>query len=360
MEPLNDRAPSPFPRSDADCLFGICPMGPTMEPLLDSIRLQKLGRSCARSLPSCSLHLLEPHPPSPSATLLTLQLRITALTSPARRAMPHPRSIPGSSKSGTHKAFSEFDDIATKLLIDWAPREVIAYSRPAWNPPVSVRKMSLSSHGLPEDSLKDVCKVVSLLLSGDYDFNRCLDALLEIPYLRSYVDMLPDILRGDFVRHLRRYLKVHLPQCPFDVSATARYTGVTEDTRILARKDIKKGTTIKYLSGRLVPITPEEEDALAAEGLDFSILVSDRTGLSTLLGPARLLNHDCVSNARLVTVPRSKEVQVVTKRDIFPGEEITVDYGDQYFDSGNRECLCQTCETRRGVEHAESASDGQI
>jgi hypothetical protein len=55
-------------------------------------------------------------------------------------------------------------------------------------------------------------------------------------------------------------------------------------------------------------ITSDEEDALALHGLDFSLVISDFTGLSTLLNPARLPNHDCQSNARLVIVSRSREV----------------------------------------------------
>lgn len=87
-------------------------------------------------------------------------------------------------------------------------------------------------------------------------------------------------------------------------------------------------------------ITPDEEDALALHGLDFSIVASDLTGLSTLLGLAHLPNHDYQSNARLVTVPRSREVQVVAKTDILPDEEIAVDYGNNYFGPGNEKCLC--------------------
>jgi histone-lysine N-methyltransferase SUV420H len=279
--------------------------------------------------------------------LPALQTQITSFNSRIPRVMPSARSILRSSKSGAYKVFSEFDDIATKLLIDCAPRDVIAYSRPAWNPPDLVRKMGLSFHILQETSLQGVRGVISPLLSGECDFNRCLDALLGVPFLRSYTDTLPDLLKNDLVRHIRRYLKLLLPDCPFDVSATARYTGAMHDTSLRARKHIAKGSGIKYLNGTLVRITPDEEDALALHGLDFSIVASDLTGLSTLLGPARLPNHDCQSNARLVTVPRSKEVQVVAKTGILPGEEITVDYGNNYFGPGNEKCLCQTCETRR-------------
>src|SRR4051794_19544325 len=100
--------------------------------------------------------------------------------------MPPSRSILRSKNSGAYKVFSEFDDIATRLLIDCAPRDVIAYSRPAWNPPGLVRKMGLSFHDLQEASLQGVHGVISSLLCGECDFNQCLDALLGIPFLQSY------------------------------------------------------------------------------------------------------------------------------------------------------------------------------
>jgi histone-lysine N-methyltransferase SUV420H len=206
----------------------------------------------------------------------------------------------------------------------------------------------------PLTSLQGVRGIISPLLSRECDFNQCLDALLDVPFLRSYTDTLPDPLKNDLVRHICRYLKILLPDCPFDVSATARYTGAMHDTCLRARKHIAKGSGIKYLNGTLVCVTPDEEDTLALHGLNFSIVASNFTGLSTPLGPARLPNHDCQSNARLVTVPRSREVQVVAKTDILPGEEITVDYGNNYFGPSNEKCLCQTCETRRQdwIEHA--------
>ena len=117
---------------------------------------------------------------------LPLQTQITSFNSRTPRVMPPTRSILRSSKSGAYKVFSEFDEIATKLLIDCAPRDVIAYSRPAWNPPGLVRKMGLSFHNLQEASLQGVRGVISPILSGECDFIRCLDALLGVPFLRSY------------------------------------------------------------------------------------------------------------------------------------------------------------------------------
>jgi histone-lysine N-methyltransferase SUV420H len=272
--------------------------------------------------------------------------------------MAQPRSVLEGSKGLTHRIFSEFDDIATELLVDRAHQEVPAYARPTWDPPDQVRKMSPSFHRIHDTPLNDVREVISLLSSREYDINSGLHALLKVPFLRDYVDVLPELLKSNFVYHICRYLKVHLPDCPFDISATARYTGVMEDTRLIARKEVMRGAQIKYLNGKLVSITADEEESLATQGLDFSIFASDLTGLSILLGPARFPNHDCKSNARFVTAPRSREVHVVAKRNILPGEEITIDYGDEYFGPDNTDCLCHTCETRRQEREEYSRSGG--
>jgi hypothetical protein len=132
--------------------------------------------------------------------------------------------------------------------------------------------MGLSFHDLQETSLQDVREVISLLVSGECDFNRCLDAFLGVPFLQSYTDTLPDILKNDLVRHIYRYLKLLLLDYPFDVSATTRYTRAMHDVYLRARKHVANGSGIKYLNRTLVCITPDEEDASALHSLDFSIV----------------------------------------------------------------------------------------
>ena len=150
--------------------------------------------------------------------------------------------------------------------------------------------------------------------------------------------------KEDFRRHMRKYISVWLPDCPFEVSTTNRYTITTQEASAIARRFIKKGETIKYLCGNLVAITSQEEKDLDLTRRDFSIVMSSRKKTPSLfLGPARFANHDCDANARLVT-RGSEGMQVVSVRDIDLGEEITVTYGDDYFGLGNRECLCETCE----------------
>lgn len=139
-------------------------------------------------------------------------------------------------------------------------------------------------------------------------------------------------------------MQIYLPDCPFEVSSTNRYTITTHEASTVARRFIKRNETIKYLSGIQVLITPEEEAALSVRKKDFSIVVSSRSRMASLfMGPARFANHDCGANAKLVITSQAT-IDIVAVRHIEVGEEITVTYGDNYFGENNCECLCQTCE----------------
>jgi histone-lysine N-methyltransferase SUV420H len=150
--------------------------------------------------------------------------------------------------------------------------------------------------------------------------------------------------KEDFRRHLRRYVQIYLPDCPWEVSSTNRYTIVSHEAAVTARRAIRRNEAIKYLSGVQVVITPEEEKAISSQKKDFSIVVSSRSKCTSLfMGPARFANHDCEANAKLMRTSNSG-IEIVATRAIEAGEEITVTYGDNYFGDNNCECLCRTCE----------------
>lgn len=199
-----------------------------------------------------------------------------------------------------------------------------------------------SARGISED---DVTSILfrDLILGKDPQLAE--ESLLKLPALRKFDNSLKTKGEKDhFRRHLRKYVNIWLPDCPFEVSTTNRYTIVTQEAATTARRFIKKNDPIKYLCGYLVSMTPEEEGILDQSKRDFSIVMSSRKKTASLfMGPARFANHDCNANARLVTMGYDG-MQIVAVRDINLGEEITVTYGDSYFGEGNRECLCETCE----------------
>jgi uncharacterized protein len=62
---------------------------------------------------------------------------------------------------------------------------------------------------------------------------------------------------------------------------------------------------------------------------------------------ARYINHSCRPNA--VALVSGKRIWVWSKKAIRPGEEITYDYGKEYFDIYIKPmgCRCQKCTGRR-------------
>ncbi|MBC7908959.1 MAG: SET domain-containing protein [Pyrinomonadaceae bacterium] len=60
---------------------------------------------------------------------------------------------------------------------------------------------------------------------------------------------------------------------------------------------------------------------------------------------ARYINHSCEPNAIAVTTGR--RVWVSSLRDVEAGEEITLDYGEQYMDTHIKRCKCESCAPRK-------------
>lgn len=174
--------------------------------------------------------------------------------------------------------------------------------------------------------------------------------------------MKTDKEKEDFRRHLRRYAQIYLPDCPFEVNSTNRYTIVTQEAAITARRYIRRNESVKYLSGIQVVITPDEEKEISTRKKDFSIVVSSRNKCTSLfMGPARFANHDCDANAKLVTTSHAG-IEIIATKNIDVGDEITVTYGENYFGEDNCECLCQACETalRNGWEPEDGATPVEI
>ncbi|ETN39091.1 uncharacterized protein HMPREF1541_05313 [Cyphellophora europaea CBS 101466] len=169
--------------------------------------------------------------------------------------------------------------------------------------------------------------------------------LLGLPGLKRYQNTLKNKSQKEhFIAHLRKYILMYQTDCAWEVSSTNRYTVTTYEAAVTARKRIRQGEVIKYLTGTLVPLTTEESLDLDITNRNFSIVVNNRKKSDQMfLGPARFANHDCDSNARL-QMEGVDSMRVVATRNIAIGEEITVSYGDSYFGPDNVECLCSTCE----------------
>src|ERR1041384_2350317 len=107
-----------------------------------------------------------------------------------------------------------------------------------------------------------------------------------------------------------------------------------------AREPIPKGTRIVEYTG---PFVPNEEvdkrDGKYFFGVNskWSIDGSPRTNV------ARYINHSCRPNAEAIISGR--RVWIWSKKNIKPGEEVTYDYGKEYFDNVIKPmgCKCAKC-----------------
>lgn len=253
---------------------------------------------------------------------------------------------------------SRYDDILTDALVD-----KIYY----WT---TIRKNRgtrfAASRGLAEEDLADIIRKHIILAK---DPAEAAQHLLELPGLRRFVAELRDPKEKDhFNRHLLRYVKIYMPDCPFEVTTTNRYTINDHEASVTARRAIKPREEIKYLTGVRVAMTEEEEKKIELARKDFSMVISSRKKTRSLfLGPARFANHDCDANSRLSTTGHDG-MQIVAVKHIASGEEITVSYGEDYFGDNNEECLCQSCEDRlvngwaplRPVDEEDEEENGAI
>ncbi|KAL4791137.1 Alpha/Beta hydrolase protein [Aspergillus venezuelensis] len=228
---------------------------------------------------------------------------------------------------------ASYDDVATDALVDCAR---------FWTRTRKNRTKYIPVRGILEDTVGHILLHDVIVAKDAVAAER---KILEMSGMKRYLASLRNDREKDWFRkHLRKYIQMYLPDCPFEVTTTNRYTIIEHEAAICARRFVPQGQEIKYLAGTLVPMTKEEEQDLDLKRKDFSIVMSSRRKTpSFFLGPARFANHDCNANGRLVT--RGNEgMQVVATRDIYIGEEITVSYGEDYFGIDNCECLCLTCE----------------
>ncbi|OAG44531.1 hypothetical protein AYO21_01021 [Fonsecaea monophora] len=204
------------------------------------------------------------------------------------------------------------------------------------------RTKHIPIRGIKED---EVPQILLHKVIVDKDVDAAEKALLALPGLKRYRKSLRSKTEQEhFLRHLRKYIEMYQTDCAWEVSTTNRYTITTYEAAVTARRRIRQGDTIKYLTGTLVPLTTEESADLDLTNRNFSIVVSSRKKNSSIfLGPARFANHDCDANGRLVTRGENG-MEVVAMKNIEVGDEITVSYGDDYFGPGNIDCLCHTCE----------------
>ncbi len=114
---------------------------------------------------------------------------------------------------------------------------------------------------------------------------------------------------------------------------------------LFASSRIPAGRRIIEYTGPLV--TSEEVDRRRGRYFftvddEHAIDGSPRTNL------ARYINHSCRPNAEALV--EGRRIWIWSKRAIEPGEQITIDYGEEYFEDYIRPvgCKCEPCAAKSG------------
>lgn len=116
---------------------------------------------------------------------------------------------------------------------------------------------------------------------------------------------------------------------------------------LFATAPIEKGALIVEYTGRRIPTRLAQERE--ARGSRYMFEINSRWTIdgSGRRNVARYLNHACRPNAEAETVRGRIMIRAI--KSIRPGDEITYDYGRDYFELFFRQtgCKCGTCLRRR-------------
>jgi uncharacterized protein len=120
---------------------------------------------------------------------------------------------------------------------------------------------------------------------------------------------------------------------------------------LFATRPIEPGAYIVTYRGKRIP-TPEAQEQERRFGAKYMFEINRRWTIdgSSRHNLGRYINHSCDANteARL----RNGQMVFVALRRIAPDEEITLDYGEEYFDLYLRAsgCRCAACRAKKRVK----------
>ena len=129
---------------------------------------------------------------------------------------------------------------------------------------------------------------------------------------------------------------------------------------LFATKAIKKGTKIVRYFGPLLDCKKKKDDAVENKYL-FELNGRWTIDGSVRENIARYINHACKPNAESDVRPRKRKVFIRAIKNIEPGEEISYDYGTDYFKAYLKPigCKCAACEKKRKKKRAEARAERQ-
>jgi SET domain-containing protein len=117
---------------------------------------------------------------------------------------------------------------------------------------------------------------------------------------------------------------------------------------LYAAKPYRKREYVVTYRGR--KLASSEADRLEARGSRYMFEINSRWTIdgSSRWNRARYVNHSCRPNVEAIE-RRGGKIVYIARRRIKPDEEITVDYGKDYFAAfiGRSRCQCPKCRERR-------------
>jgi len=127
---------------------------------------------------------------------------------------------------------------------------------------------------------------------------------------------------------------------------------------LFATRPIKKGDKIIRYFGPLLDSRNEKDDAVENKYL-FELNGRWTIDGSIRQNIARYINHACRPNSESDVNTRKKKIMIRALKNIAAGEEISYDYGSDYFKAYLKPigCKCATCEKRRKKKRAEARAE---